>query len=211
MAKQPFAREALVRISKMFELDARFRNGNPPSKVKELRREHLKPLLTEFFQFAEVAYEMHKAQRGSLRSALGYCVRQQEALCRFLEDGRLRMDNNLSEGELRKVVRIRDAALFAGSDEHAQAAGHILSLIASARLHNLDPEVYLRELILVLPYWPKDRYLELAPKFWATTRASLNLTQLTREAGYIDLPDITPDSPCAQQEQPAATVSTARV
>jgi hypothetical protein len=40
------------------------------------------------------------------------------------------MDNNLSESALRKVVIIRDSALFAGSDEHAQSAGHILSLIA---------------------------------------------------------------------------------
>ncbi len=51
-----------------------------------------------------------------LRSALGYCVRQRDALMTFLDDGRLRMDNNLSENALRKVVRIRDASLFAGSD-----------------------------------------------------------------------------------------------
>ena len=102
-----------------------------------------------------------KTEPAHLRSALGYTVRQQESLRAFLNDGWLRLDNNLSESALRKVVRIRDAALFAGSDDHAESAGHLLSLIASARLHGLDSELYLREMILVVPQWPRERYLKL--------------------------------------------------
>jgi transposase len=188
LAKQSVAREALVRIGKLFELDERYRKGNPPSMVKELRQRHLKPLVHEFLAFAITEYERCKNERGSLRSALGYCVRQADALCRFLEDGRLRMDNNLSESALRKVVIIRDSALFAGSDEHAESAGHILSLIASARLHGIEPQQYLRDLIRVLPYWPRQRFLELAPKFWAATRARIDAGQLAKEIGVIDVP-----------------------
>ena len=99
------------------------------------------------------------------------------------------VDNNLSESALRKVVLIRDSALFAGSEDHAEAAGHILSLIASARLHGLEPEAYLRDLIRVLPFWPRDRFLELAPKFWAETRARLDARQLDAEVGVIDVPE----------------------
>ena len=91
---------------------------------------------------------------------------------------------------MRKVVRIRDAALFAGSDDHAESAGHVLSMIASARLHQLDPETYLRDIIRVLPYWPRDRYLELAPKYWARTRLTLNATQLACPVGVIDAPTV---------------------
>lgn len=161
-AKEPVAREALLRIGKLFALDTKLRGKRrPPSTVARLRNEHLRPLVEDFLDFAERKYERVRDRRGSLRSALGYCVRQADALRAFLDDGRLRMDNNLSEGQLRKVVRIRDAALFAGSDEHAEAAGHILSLIASARLHQLDPERYLRDLIRVLPHWPRQRFLEL--------------------------------------------------
>lgn len=188
LAKQPIAREALVRVGKIFELDEQFRRGNPPSTIKALRERHLRPLVHEFFEFATAAYEACKHERGSLRSALGYCVRQRHALMRFLEDGRLRMDNNLSESALRKVVIIRDSALFAGSDEHAESAGHILSLIASARLHGIEPQQYLRDLIRVLPHWPRDRFLELAPKFWMATRARIDASQLTPELGLIDVP-----------------------
>lgn len=181
------AREALVRIGRIFELDAGYRQ-HPPAKVKELRERHLRPHVVAFLDFAALEYEKVKNLRGSLRGALGYCVRQRDALMAFLDDGRLRLDNNLSENALRKVVLIRDVALFAGSDEHAESAGHILSLIASARLHSLDSELYLRDLIRVLPYWPRNRYLELAPKYWARTRQTLNLSQLMAPVGHIDVP-----------------------
>jgi hypothetical protein len=46
------------------------------------------------------------------------------------------------------------------------------SIIASARLHGLDPEQYLNEAFL-LRQWPRDRYVELAPKYWRATRARL--------------------------------------
>ena len=193
LAKQLVAREALVWIGKIFEMDAGFRkNRPPPSKIKSLRQTHLKPVVDEFLAFAEREYKKVEHQRGSLRSALGYCLRQADALGAFLADGRLRLDNNLSEGQLRKVVRIRDASLFAGSSEHAEAAGHILSLIASARMHDLDPELYLRDLIRVLPHWPRDRYLELAAKYWAHTRALLDPRQLATELGALDVPDARP-------------------
>jgi len=189
LAKERVAREALVRIGKIFELDARFRKGNPPSKIKKLRHQHLRPLVEELLDFAQAEYEKVKNQRGSLRSALGYTVRQADAMRAFLDDGRLRLDNNPSEGQLRKVVRIRDASLFAGSDDHAESAGHILSLIASAKLHDLDPERYLRDIIRVLPFWPRERFLELAPKYWAQTRARLDGAELEREVGTIAVPD----------------------
>ena len=129
------------------------------------------------------------------RSGAAYTVRQAEALQAFLADGRLRLDNNPSEAALRKVVRIRDASLFAGSYEHAKSAAHLLSLIASARLHGLDPERYIRDLIRVVPHWPHKRRLELAPKFWAATRERLDPAQLAAELGPLAVPEPPPDAP----------------
>lgn len=197
LAKERVACEALVRIGKIFEVDADIQKGRPPpSKIKTLRQKHLAPLVDEFLAFAAAAYERVKDKRSSLRSALGYTVRQQEALRAFLNDGRLRLDNNLSESALRKVVRIRDAALFAGSDDHAESAGHLLSLIASARLHGLDSELYLREMILVVPQWPRERYLELTPKYWAATRERLDPNELDAHIGFVTVPEpIAPHAP----------------
>jgi hypothetical protein len=125
-----------------------------------------------------------------LTSALGYAHRHQEALTRFFDDGRLLLTNNQSERELRRIAVGRKAWLFVGSDDHAQAAGNLLSLIASARLHKLDPETYLRDLFRVLPQWPRDRYLELAPRYWPATRAGLVPAELDEEVGWLTIPPL---------------------
>lgn len=189
LAKEVVARHALLQIAKLFEMDQRCRGTRrPPSTIARLRQEHLRPQVETFLAFAEAEYATVAECRGALRSALGYTVRQADALRAFLDDGRLRMDNNLSEGQLRKVVRIRDASLFAGSDLHATSAGHVLTLLASARLHELDPERYLRDLIRVLPFWPRERFLELAPKYWRATRERLDSRQLDAELGFLTVP-----------------------
>lgn len=195
-AKQILAREALLRIGKIFEVDARItqpkgRKRPPPAKIKALRDVHLRPLVDEMLAFAAVQYEEVKDERGTLRSALGYTVRQADALKAFLQDGRLRLDNNPSENALRKVVLLRDVSLFAGSDLHAQSQAGILSLVATACLHRLPVEPYLRDVIRVLPYWPREHYLLLAPKFWPRTRQLLPQEQLLADVGWLDIPDLT--------------------
>ncbi len=78
--------------------------------------------------------------------------------------------------------------MFYGSDVHAQAAAAIFSLVASCRLHSLDPEQYLEEVMRVLPYWPDSRYLELAPNKWALTRAKLLPAELDAPFGSFTVP-----------------------
>lgn len=187
LAHSPVAREALFRIGRFFKLEQTWRD-RPPAQRQRLRDAELRPQVQDFFAWAAPEYDKVRAQRGLLRTALGYALRQKGALMRFLEDGRLPLENNRSERQLRKIAVGRKAWLFVGSDDHATAAGHILSLVASARLHRLDPEGYLRDLLRVLPHWPKDRYLELAPKYWAQTRARLDAVQLQAEFGPLSLP-----------------------
>lgn len=185
--KSEVAREGLARIGWIFAIEDAWRN-DPPEVILRLRRQHLRPHLEAFFVWAEAEYEHVRNQRGLVRSALGYAVRQKAALMRVLDDGRLVLENNRSERELRRIAVGRKGWLFLGSDDHAASAGHIFSLIASARLHGLDPEAYLRDLFRVLAHWPRDRYLELAPKYWAETRARLDLGQLATELGLLSVP-----------------------
>jgi transposase len=185
--KDPVAREMLARIMRIFQLDRSWKM-KPHAEIKSLRDIHLRPHVDAFFTFIEEQYERVKDQRGLLRTALGYGVRQRGALTRFFDDGRLKLTNNGSERELRRVATGRKAWLFCGSDDHAQAAGNLLTLIASARLHGLDPEQYLRDLFRVLPQWPSDRFIELAPRYWADTRSRIDAMQLEIEIGWITIP-----------------------
>jgi transposase len=187
VGKSVDAREGLARIARLFALERKWKK-RPGNEITALRAEFARPHLDAFFAWAEAEHKKVAGERGLLRTALGYVVRQKTALMRYLDDGRLVMDNNRSERELRRIAVGRKAWLFVGSDDHAQSAAHLFSLVASARLHGLDPETYLRDLFRVLAHWPRDRYLELSPRYWAATRARLDGAELVREVGRLTVP-----------------------
>ena len=186
-AKDPTAREALLRIRALFKLEEGWAALSPQQRL-EKRRLVARPIVDDFFAWATAQYALVKDTRGLVASAFGYTIRQSAALQRFLDDGRLPMTNNASERALRSIAVGRKAWLFMGSDDHAQAAANLFSLIASCQLHGLDPEAYLAEIFRVLPYWPRDRYLELAPKYWQLTRARLREDELALLLGHISVP-----------------------
>jgi hypothetical protein len=130
-------------------------------------------MLDDFFAWAGGVFEHVGKVRGPLATGFGYALRQREALRRFLDDGRLWLENNAAERALRSLAVGRNAWLLFGSGDHAQAAANIFSLIASCVLHSLDAEGYVADVIRVLPCWPRDRYLELAPKYSLGSRAQL--------------------------------------
>jgi hypothetical protein len=59
--------------------------------------------------------------------------------------------------------------VFVGSDDAALVNTVFVSLLASARMHRLEPQIYLRDLFCLLASWPKHRLLELAPVYWQST------------------------------------------
>lgn len=194
--KEPVAREGLLRMRALFTLEQEWASL-PPKQRHERRQRVSKPMLDDFFAWAEGVFARVRDTRGAVTSAFGYALRQRAALMRFLDDGRLRLENNAAERALRTIATGRRAWLFCGSSDHAQAAANIFSLIASCKLHDLDAETYLAEIIRVLPYWPRDRYLELAPKYWAATRARLNARELELPIGHVTVP------PPPQQQPPS--------
>jgi len=204
-SKDAVAREALLRLHRLFEYEAKWRKLTPTQR-KELRDCFSKPELESFFTWVELEYCKVEHQRGLLRTALGYARRHKHALMRYLDDGRLEMDNNRTEREIKTgVVLGRKAWLFIGSDDHGETTANLLSLIASARLHGLDDEAYLRDLFRVLPFWPEHRLLELAPKSWRATRDRLVPAELEQEIGWLTVPSAPAPAP-----PPSATDDAAR-
>jgi transposase len=201
-AKCPVAREGLVRIGRIFELDASWKN-KPPSEIKLLRAQFLRPHVESFFGWVDEQRRVFRDRRGYTRSALEYANNQRDVLTRFFDDGRLVLTNNGAERAIKAIALGRKAWLFCGSDDHAKSTAALYSLIASARLHRLDPEEYLRCLIRLVPLWPPDRMLELAPLFWERTRARLDPKQLEAELGLVTIP-VEPLDTSAPTEQQAA-------
>lgn len=180
-------REGVLRIRAIFLADEALAKL-PPEQRHARRQTHVRPLVDSFFDWARPRFDAVGDARGLVRDALGYAVRQEAPLRRFLEDGRLVLTNNGAERALRTIAVGRKNWLFVGSDDHGEAAAGIFSLLASCRLHGIEPETYLAELIHLLPQWPKDRMLELSPKHWRATRARLDDAELDREIGWITVP-----------------------
>jgi len=94
-AKSEVGREGLARIGHIFMLEDAW-HADPPDVVQRRRRQHLRPHMDAFFAWAEIEYQRVRDERGMVRSALGYAIRQKDALMRVLDDGRLILENNRS-------------------------------------------------------------------------------------------------------------------
>jgi hypothetical protein len=133
------------------------------------RRAAAEPIVNRLYEWIE--QERPKLLDASpIVKAMNYLINQREPRCRFLSDSQLRLDNNLSELELRRQVVGRANRTFCGSDDGAEWNAIATSLIASCELHDIEPWAYLRDVLTLLPRWPKRSVLELAPKFWTQTR-----------------------------------------
>ncbi|HEV3214090.1 MAG TPA: IS66 family transposase [Vicinamibacterales bacterium] len=135
---------------------------------RTLRREQSAPLLTK------IAAERDQLARAVLpKSPLGDAVRyltnQWTALQHFVDDGRLAVDNNRAENQLRGVAIGRKNWLFAGSLEGAKRAALLYSLVQSCALVDVPPFDYLKDVLLRVATHPQQRIGQLTPKGWADT------------------------------------------
>jgi transposase len=121
----------------------------------EKRRSSAEPVLNKLYQW--IAQERPRLiDESPLAKAMNYLVNHREPLSRFLEDGRLRLDNNISEVELRRQAVGRHNWNFCGSDDGAEWNATTTSLIASCQLHGIEPWAYLRDVLTLLPTWPSN-------------------------------------------------------
>ncbi len=110
--------------------------------------------------------------KSPLGDALRYLGNQWVALQRFVDDGRVAIDNNRAEGQLRVVAVGRNNWLFAGSLEGAHRAALLYSLVQSCKLVDVHPFDYVKDVLLRVATHPQALIHDLTPKGWATTFGS---------------------------------------
>lgn len=103
------------------------------------------------------------SKNSEIGKAIDYSLKRWPELTRFLEDGRLCMSNNAAERELRAVAVGRRNWTFAGSDEGGRRAAALYTLIATAKLNDIDPQAWLADMLARLPDHSARRIGELLP------------------------------------------------
>ena len=98
--------------------------------------------------------------KSALAQAVTYALNQWQALCRYTEDGRLTIDNNVSERRLRDQAIGRKNWMFSGSAEAGPRAAVICTILAGAKRHRLEPWAYLRDVIMQLSVDAKSRVID---------------------------------------------------
>ena len=157
----PIAKEALERIGALYAIEAEIR-GRPPDERRAVRQARACSLLDSLHDWLETSLT-RLSRKSDTTAAVKYALSLWPALTRYCADGRLELDNNAAERALRAVALGRKNYLFAGSDTGGQRAAAIYSLIGTAKLNDLDPEAYLREVLTRIADHPVNRIGELLP------------------------------------------------
>jgi len=155
------AAEALRRIRALYDIEDEVR-GQLPEVRRAQRQARAGPLLTALRTWLEELLRRVSA-KSEIAQAIGYSLARWTALTRYVDDGRLEIDNNAAERALRGVALGRKNFLFMGSDAGGERAAAFYSLVETAKLNGLDPEAYLREVFTRIADHPINRIDELLP------------------------------------------------
>lgn len=151
-------------IGKLYAIEARATRMSPRRRRK-LRRKEARPILAAFRSWLDetAAKELPNSELGK---AIAYVISNWTALTRYVDVGRLSIDNNAAERALRHVAVGRKNWMFAGHDEGAEALAILYTIIESAKRVGLNPETYLRDVLSCIGDLPMSRLEDLLPDRW---------------------------------------------
>jgi len=146
--------------------------GLSPDERAALRQERSQPVLDKLRRWLVVTHGS-ETPASDLAKAVAYMINHWVALTRFVQDGRLKLDNNLSEQQLRAIALGRNNFLFFGSHRAAEHAAVLYSITRTCALRGVSPLSYLTDVLRKLAAgWPQSRIDELLPDRWQAATAA---------------------------------------
>lgn len=158
------ATEIMAQIARLYQLESSSKEMAPHDRYT-LRQEKARPIIDAIFTRLE---ELKPAILPSepLSKAMIYTLNQRDALTRYLEDGRLKPDNNTAENAIRPLALGRKNWLFTGSELGGRAAALYYSLVQSCKACDVNPWQYFDDVLRRIMSHPMSRLRELLPDQW---------------------------------------------
>lgn len=145
------AHKAVSIIAKLYKIENYIKyNKLNHDEIYQYRLEKSKPILLDFKNWLDDNYK-RVLPKSSIGKAIKYCLNQWSKLITFLNDGRLEIDNGLSERAIKPFVIGRKNWLFSNSVSGAKAGEIIYSIIETCNIHEVEPYAYLRQVLTVIP------------------------------------------------------------
>jgi transposase len=159
---------AIAAVRRLYETEHEARErALDASARRDLRQQSSKPLLEAMHPWLQML-KLKALPKSPMGQAVGYALNQWSALSRYLDDGRLQIDNNAVERQIRSVAVGRKNWLFAGSDEGGKRAAILYSIIGSCALQGVEPWLYIKDVPQKLAERHKPELL--VPRLWKTSR-----------------------------------------
>lgn len=174
---------AMGEIQKLYQIERICTEANMSDDERKQKRQELaKPIMEHLKAWMET--EASKFSPSSLMGkAVTYAYSRWDYMMRYLEDGMLMIDNNLAENAIRPITLGRKNYLFCGNHEAAGWMSVICSLIGTCKEQDVNPRMYLNDIIAKMPYIktdplndpPYDQVLPLLPHLWIQSHPEAKL------------------------------------
>jgi transposase len=141
--------EATAWMGKLFAIESRARETSVSERL-EIRQKQSVPVLAELRQKL-LLWKEQLLPKHPMAEAVNYALGQWAELTVFCSDGAVPIDNNASEREMKRIVLNRKNSLFVGNPRGGRTAAILASLTSTCRRHEIDPQMYLTQLLVNLP------------------------------------------------------------
>jgi transposase len=161
------AREAVERVRALYAVERQCKDASVEERLK-LRQQQSALLLAQLRERL-LTWKEQLLPKHPMAEAINYALGQWVELNVFCSDGAVSIDNNVSEREMKRVVLNRKNSLFVGNPRGGRTAAILASLTSTCRRHDIDPQLYLTQLLTnlsqvrrsELPNWLPDQWKRL--------------------------------------------------
>ncbi len=179
------AEHALAQIQHLYKIERLCDEAGLSHDERKAKRQELARPIMEAFKAWIESDGMKYSQTSEMGKAITYAYTRWDNMMHYLDDGRIHLDNNLAENEIRPRTLGRKNFLFCGNHEAAENMCVICSLLSTCKNHNVNPRLYLQYIIARMPYVKKDateQLLEMLPHKWIAQHPEAVIPKLRDEA-----------------------------